>query len=122
MLKVAAEHPGAWVHNEDVEISIHNPTAINPKPFYDFILLNISAVLNMPTHILTGIQTGRVTGSEIGFGDYYRDIHDLQELIFTPLIEDLYRRILEARPRAATATTSPGAMVISAWRWSLPAS
>lgn len=99
MLKIAATHPSAWVHDEDLEVDIKNPQAIDPKPFYDYVILNIAAALVMPTHILTGVQTGRVTGSEIGYGDYYRDVHDMQELIYQPLIEDLYRRIIEARGR-----------------------
>lgn len=96
LLKIAAQHPGAWVHDEMMEIDYKNPTAINPKPFYDYIVLNIAAVLNMPTHVLTGIQTGRVTGSEIGFSDYYRDVRDEQQMVFEPLIEKLYERILIA--------------------------
>jgi hypothetical protein len=99
LLEIAAKHPGAWVHDEEVEIDYKNPTAINPKPFYDYIVLNIAAVLNMPTHILTGIQTGRVTGSEIGFSDYYRDVRDEQQLIFEPEIKKLYTRILIAKGR-----------------------
>jgi hypothetical protein len=80
-------------------VDYKNPTAINPKPFYDYVILNIAAVLNMPTHVLTGIQTGRVTGSEIGFADYYRDVRDEQQLIFEPLLVDLYSRILKAKGR-----------------------
>jgi hypothetical protein len=75
---------------------MHNPTSINPKEFYDYVVLNIAAALNMPTHVLTGIQMGRVTGAEIGFADYYRDVTDDQELEMEPLIRDLYSRILSA--------------------------
>ncbi len=96
---VAKLHPTYWAHNEDTEIKYIEPKAIDPKPFYDYIVLNIAAALNMPTHILTGIQIGRVEGSEIGFADYYRDVRDEQELIFTPIIENLYSRILRANGR-----------------------
>ena len=65
----------------------------------NFLVLNIASVLVMPVHVLTGIQIGRVTGAEIGFADYYRDIKDIQDLIYTPLIEDLYKRIIESRGR-----------------------
>jgi len=99
MIKVAAQHPGAYIHDEDVKIDIKNPKAIDPKPFYDYVILNIAAALNMPTHILTGVQVGRVTGSEIGYADYYRDVHDMQDLVYQPLIEDLYKRIIEAKGR-----------------------
>ena len=95
--KIAASHPGAWIHNEDLELKIHPASSIQPKEFYDYIVLNIAAALNMPTHVLTGIQMGRVTGAEIGFADYYRDVSDDQELRMTPLIRSLYTRILAAK-------------------------
>ncbi len=99
MEKLIKTHPGNYIHDQYVELDIKNPTSIDPKPFYDYVVLNIAAAINMPTHILTGVQTGRVTGSEIGFGDYYRDVKDEQEIEFTPLLEQLYARILKARGR-----------------------
>ena len=97
---VAKTHPSSWVHDvDDFEIDVIQPQAIDPEHFMNFIVLNIASVLVMPVHVLTGIQVGKVTGAEIGFADYYRDIKDMQELIYTPLIEDLYRRIIEARGR-----------------------
>lgn len=100
LTKVAASHPSSWVHDEDdFELEIIEPKAIQPEEFMNFLVLNIASVLVMPVHVLTGIQIGRVTGAEIGFADYYRDIRDIQDLIYTPLITDLYRRIIEARGR-----------------------
>jgi len=97
---VAETHPSVWFHDpEDFEIDIIQPQAIDPQHFMEFIVLNIASTLVMPVHVLTGIQVGRVTGAEIGFADYYRDIKDMQELIYTPLIESLYKRIIEARGR-----------------------
>jgi len=97
---VAKTHPSSWVHDvDDFEIDVIQPNAIDPEHFMNFIVLNIASVLVMPVHVLTGIQVGKVTGAEIGFADYYRDIKDMQELIYTPLIEDLYKRIIEARGR-----------------------
>ncbi|RLI66537.1 MAG: hypothetical protein DRO67_00975 [Candidatus Asgardarchaeum californiense] len=98
--QVAASHPSVWMHDpEDFEIDVIQPQAIDPKEFMSFLILNIASALIMPMHILTGIQVGKVTGAEIGTADYYRDIRDMQELIYTPLIEDLYKRIIEARGR-----------------------
>ena len=98
--KVANTHPGAWIHKKDlVEIKSVNPTAIDPTAFYEYITINIAAAIIMPTHLLTGIQVGRVTGAEIGFADYYRDVKDIQELDETPLIEKLYKNILESKNR-----------------------
>ena len=98
--KVAETHPGACVHRkEEVEIKSVNPTAIDPKEFYAYITMNIAAAIIMPTHLLTGIQVGKVTGAEIGFADYYRDVKDIQELEDTPLISKLYKTILEKSNR-----------------------
>lgn len=94
--EVARQHPTFWVHNQETKIDFKKPEAIDPKPFYDYVVLNIASALNMPYHILTGIQVGRVEGSEIGFADYYRDVRDDQELVFTPLLRKLYTKILEA--------------------------
>lgn len=94
--KLATLHPGTWIHDQELKMQMHNPTSIDPKPFYEYVVLNIAAALNMPTHVLTGIQMGRVTGAEIGFADYYRDVTDDQELEMTPLIRKLYTRILSA--------------------------
>lgn len=97
---VAKKHPSVWMHDpEDFEIDVIQPEAINPAPFMEFLIQNIASALIMPVHVLTGIVVGRVTGAEVGYSDYYRDIKDMQELIYTPLIEDLYRRIIEARGR-----------------------
>lgn len=94
--EIAAQHPGAWIHDENLKLDVKAAQSIDPQPFYDYIVLNIAAALNMPTHVLTGIQMGRVTGAEIGFADYYRDVTDDQELEMTPLIRNLYSRILSA--------------------------
>jgi len=92
----AKEHPGCWIHDKDrEEIKVHNPTAIDPKPFYDFLVLNIASAIIMPVHILTGVQVGRVTGAEVGTGDYYKDVRDIQELKYAPLLIKLYKWILK---------------------------
>ena len=54
----------------------------------------------MPTHILTGIQIGKVTGAEIGTGDYVKDLKDDQELDYNPLLEHLYSMLLKAHGRS----------------------
>jgi len=95
--KKAAQHPGAWIHGDEEKITAVNPVAINPKPFYEYVVMNIAAALIMPTHLLTGIEVGRTTGAEIGFGDYYKDVKDIQELVDTPLLEALYKKILKGK-------------------------
>lgn len=97
--KVAKQHPGAWIHGDREHITAINPTAIDPKPFYDYLVLKVASAFRMPTHVLTGIQVGKVTGAEVGMGDYVKDVKDDQDLLYTPLIETLYERILKAKGR-----------------------
>jgi len=97
--KIAKQHPGAWIHDETADIKAINPQAIDPKPFYEYIVLKTASAFRMPTHILTGIQVGKVTGAEVGMGDYVKDIKDDQDLMYTPLIETLYETILKAKDR-----------------------
>jgi len=49
----------------------------------------------MPTHTLTGIHVGRVTGAEAGFSDYYRDINDAQRLVYAPRLKKIYQMIFD---------------------------
>ena len=95
-VEVANQHPGAWIHDKErEEIKTVAPEAIDPKPFYDYLVLNIAAALVMPVHVLTGVQVGRVTGAEVGTGDYYKDIRDDQDLVYTPLLTKLYAWVLK---------------------------
>jgi len=96
---IVRQHPGAWVHGDREHITAINPTAIDPKPFYDYLVLKVASAFRMPTHVLTGIQVGKVTGAEVGMGDYVKDVKDDQDLLYTPLIETLYEKILKAKGR-----------------------
>ena len=93
---VVKKHPGAYIHDETVKIQSVDPKAIDPKPFYDYLVLKIAGAFMMPMHVLTGIQVGKVTGAEVGMGDYVKDVKDDQDFVCTPLIEDLYSKILKA--------------------------
>jgi len=96
MLKTMTEHPDVIASDKDYEFKIHTPEAIDPKPFYDYMTMAIAAVLVMPTHILTGVRVGRVTGAEAGYSDYHKDINDAQELIYAPFLVKMYQRIFTA--------------------------
>lgn len=97
--KITRQHPGAWIHNARTKIKAVAPTAIDPKPFYDYLVLKVASAFRMPTHVLTGIQVGKVTGAEVGMGDYVKDVKDDQDLLYTPIIETLYEKILKAKGR-----------------------
>jgi len=98
---IVAKHPSAYIHGE-AEIKAIKPEAIDPKPFYDYLVLSIAAAFYMPTHILTGIQVGKVTGAEVGTGDYVKDCKDDQELDYTPLLKRLYSMLLKGKGRSFT--------------------
>lgn len=95
---IVSKHPSAYIHKEG-EIEMMEPKAIDPKPFFDYIILSIAAAFYMPTHILTGIQVGKVTGAEIGTGDYVKDLKDVQELEYNPLLERIYSMLLKSKDR-----------------------
>lgn len=92
--KELEKHNNIFVNDERYTFDVKNPEAIDPKPFYDFVQQNIAAVLGMPTHMLTGVVAGRTTGAETAYSDYYRDVADDQELLYTPLVIKLYTQLL----------------------------
>lgn len=96
MIKVAQKHPWFYLHNEDYKLEVKNPNRIDPKPFYDYFFTNIASAFEMPTHMLTGEQLGNVTGSEIGVSEYYHDVENIQTLVFTPIIETIYKQLLSS--------------------------
>ncbi len=89
-------HPNFFAFSDKYTFDIKNPTAINPTPFYEHTIQAIADALIMPKHVLQGIVVGRVTGAEVGWADYYRDIRDNQDLVYTPLIERLYKLLGDA--------------------------
>jgi len=100
MMGIFKEQPNVLVFDERFDFDIKNPTTIaKPEEYFNYFYTNIAAALVMPTHILTGIQPGHVTGSEIGISDYYNDVANVQELVFTPTLEDLFTEILKSRGR-----------------------
>ena len=96
MIALYKQHPDYYVHDEDYELKVHNPTSIDPYPFFEYFYANIAAAFEMPTHILIGQQIGNVTGSEIGVSDYYHDIENIQNLVVTPILVDIYTQLLES--------------------------
>jgi len=100
MMKVLEQHPYAIVDDKnEYDLKVHNPTAIQPKEFFDWLVLKIAAVLVMPTHILTGVQIGKTTGAEVGYSDYRKDIQDIQDIIISPHLYRLYTMLFEANDR-----------------------
>jgi len=88
------------IHDENATWTVHDIQTMSPKEYYDYFFIKIAATLDMPQHILTGVQPGQLTGSEIGLSDYYKNIINLQELIFTPVLERIYKLLLEGNGRS----------------------
>lgn len=101
-LELLKQHPNYFAFSEKYKLEVTNPAAINPTPFYDHITEAISAALIIPRQVLLGVEVGRVTGAEIGFADYYRDIKDNQDLVYTPLLQRLYDLLAAAYDRDFT--------------------
>lgn len=98
-LALLKEHPNYFAFSEKYHLDVTNPSAIQPQQYYDHISEAISAALIIPRQVLLGVEIGRVTGAEIGFADYYRDIKDNQELVYTPHILRLYKLLAESNDR-----------------------
>ncbi len=99
MLKILNSHPNAYAIDETQDIKVENPAAIDPKPFYDFLCLEVASAFVMPVHILTGVEVGKTTGAEVGYGDYRKDISDVQYLKVNPSLVKLYTMLFESHGR-----------------------
>ncbi|MBC7128402.1 MAG: DUF1073 domain-containing protein [Thermoplasmatales archaeon] len=78
----------------DWNFDLKSPSVINTYPFNENFYINLAAALRMPHMILLGVQKGTVTGSEVDLADYYKDIKNLQEIIFTPILKRIYKAYL----------------------------
>jgi len=88
------------IHDETAHWQVLNPAIMSPKEFYDYFFIKVAATLDMPQHILTGVQPGQLTGSEIGLADYYKNIINLQELVFAPALTKIYSLVLKGQGRS----------------------
>lgn len=88
-----------FIHDENYTLQVLNPEMGEPKSYFDWFTIKIAAMFEMPTHVLTGVQPGRLTGTEVGIADYHKDLANDQDMIFTPLIEDLFEEFLKSRKR-----------------------
>lgn len=68
-----------FVGTEKHKLEINNPALMRPGEFNHHFYINLAAALEMPEMLLTGVQKGSVTGSEIDLSDYYKDIANIQE-------------------------------------------
>uniref|UniRef100_A0A6M3KYV7 Anti-CBASS protein Acb1-like N-terminal domain-containing protein n=1 Tax=viral metagenome TaxID=1070528 RepID=A0A6M3KYV7_9ZZZZ len=88
------------LHDENATWEVLNPVTMSPAEYYDYFFIKVAATLDMPQHILTGVQPGQLTGSEIGLADYYKNITNIQELVFTPILEKIYTLLLQGNGRS----------------------
>jgi len=94
--KELAKHHGFFVNDEKYTMKVHNPSSISPKEFYDYLVQATAAVLVMPTHLLQGMQIGKVTGAETSYTDYYNDIKDVQNFTYSPELIRMYSLLFAA--------------------------
>ena len=94
--KEVGKHYPYFVNDEKYEMKIHNPSAIRPKEFYDYMIQATAAVLVMPTHLLQGVHIGKVTGAETSYTDYYNDINDVQQFTYSPELIRMYSILFAA--------------------------
>jgi hypothetical protein len=83
------------IHDEKQVLKTESPTVFNPEPFNNYFYINIAALVDMPWYILAGVSPGQLTGSEIGVADYYKTLMNLQETVYTPILESIYTELLE---------------------------
>ena len=95
MLELCGKHLDYFAHDETYKLDVKNPTQIEPKSFYDYFYNNIAAAVEIPTHMLIGKELGNVTGSEVGLSDYYHDVENIQRIVFTPILEYIYKKLVE---------------------------
>ena len=88
--------------DEKTKMTVLNPTMMSPGEYNDYFYVNIAALGTMPQHLLTGVQPGQLTGSEIGLADYYKNITNLQVQVFTPVLERIYTDYLRGEGKDFT--------------------
>jgi len=83
-----------FVGDDRYSFDLLNPGAVNPKEYAEYFYIGLACALNMPVMVLLGVQKGAVTGSEIDLSDYYNDLHSIQETLFTPMLNTIYKTLL----------------------------
>jgi len=85
-----------FIHGENEEYIAINPVTINPSPFLEHFYMNIAAQFLMPKYVLTGVQPGQLTGSEVGLEDYYKEIEAERQFVWKPIITRVYKQLLKS--------------------------
>lgn len=83
-----------FVGSDRYHFDMLNPDAIDLTPFANWFYINLAAALQMPLMILIGVQKGAVTGSEVDLREYYNDIKSIQETIYTPVLDRIYKQLI----------------------------
>lgn len=96
MRQIAQKHPKIYIGNEKYHLDVKNAESIDPKPFYEYLISAIAAVLVMPVHVLQGTTVGETTGAEAGYADYNKDVRDSQRLIYSPALVKIYKMLYYA--------------------------
>jgi hypothetical protein len=95
--KQVKKHPDYLIHDEKTKLGVVNPTRVEAAPLYDYIYTKISAGVDMPKQILVSGEI--VTNNEAGLGAYYSDIENIQNIVFTPIVENIYKELFRSMGR-----------------------
>jgi len=90
------EHPRFIVVDDEYKMEVHNPTRIDPEPFYEHYYTKVAALFRMPRQLLIGAEVGAITGSEVGFADYVASVYHLREMYGNILVE-IYKQLLKSK-------------------------
>jgi hypothetical protein len=84
-----------FVHGEDQELEFKGASGVvlNPAPYFEASLEQISVGSRIPKAMLRGAQAGALTGSEVNEREYGRFISAEQSMV-QPVIEELIDRLI----------------------------
>ena len=79
------------------EVQTHVPTGLNPAPYAQIPLNNISAATRIPLSVLIGSQAGSLGASLTDQRDYAGTLSAIQNNTLTPILNKLFKRLQYAK-------------------------
>lgn len=79
------------------DVNTNSPSGLNPGPYAEIPLNNISAATRIPISILIGTQAGALASSLTDARDYAGTLSGIQNNIMTPLLEEIIWYLQKSR-------------------------